>query len=352
MKTPALTSKPSSKRSATAEDPAQYLPEWRRRWRDLQDARAELAHWRELAHEIEASFQRDIAPRERKLTAGLCELTAALIGTFGKNRLPLEDQLLLGKWIMDNLSTLSDHPFADRQQTNKLAARWRHVVSPDAKRKHESALESSTDSQTPRSDASPDHRSATQESPSSPTDNAPEPDASIPEEDIDTKTFVSPLFRRLAQVLHPDKEPDPSKRAVKQELMRQALDARAQGDVDVLLDLYQQHVGEDVNLIDDVDCNALLRAIGKQMEVVQRGLRAIRYGRSLLRLIIDRYGHDPAMRERRLAHHAMRLDEAIKELTLKRQDINSQAGLRQALDKRREEEQDTQLIRELTGATA
>lgn len=342
----AVTATPQTPRA----DAAQSLPEWRRRWQELQQARAELERLRELAREIETAFQRDIAPRERTVTQQLAELTAALIEQYALNALGHLQQALLGKWIVENLATLKDHPFANASVVATLDARWRQRVAPLANTLDREAEDHrAQDTETPS--AEPSTHGAQASSPQDTPHQRHEASLDVPDvtAEIDTRALVSPLFRKLAQTLHPDREPDPKKRKVKQELMRAALAARANGDVDALLDLHQRHVGETTDAMDGMDVKALLHAIGRQMENVQRNLRTIRYSRSLLRHVIDRYGSDAATRERRIEHHARRLDQAISELAETTLTIKTEEGLQRALGERHNAEMDTQTIRELTG---
>ena len=61
-------------------------------------------------------------------------------------------------------------------------------------------------------------------------------------------SWAKDLFRRAAQALHPDREPDPGRRQFKQERMRELLKARKRGDIMAVLTIY----GESVNSTDVV----------------------------------------------------------------------------------------------------
>lgn len=58
-------------------------------------------------------------------------------------------------------------------------------------------------------------------------------------------SWTRSLFRRAAQALHPDREPDPSQRQRKEELMQQLLAAREQGDILTLLQLFGEGTDTD-----------------------------------------------------------------------------------------------------------
>jgi len=58
----------------------------------------------------------------------------------------------------------------------------------------------------------------------------------------DVDKWLAKLFRKAAQVLHPDREADPEKRAQKQDAMTELLAAREAGDILHILEVYSQHV--------------------------------------------------------------------------------------------------------------
>jgi hypothetical protein len=56
-------------------------------------------------------------------------------------------------------------------------------------------------------------------------------------------SWAKDLFRRAAQALHPDREPDPEPRQMKQERMCELLRARKQGDIMAMLSIYSEIPG-------------------------------------------------------------------------------------------------------------
>ena len=58
------------------------------------------------------------------------------------------------------------------------------------------------------------------------------------------KTSVKAIFRRLAKVLHPDREQDEERKLVLHEQMSELIEARNNNDVFQLLSLYETHTGE------------------------------------------------------------------------------------------------------------
>lgn len=54
---------------------------------------------------------------------------------------------------------------------------------------------------------------------------------------------INKMFRKIARILHPDKEPDPEKKALRHQQMSELLKARDEKDIAALFALYDQHIG-------------------------------------------------------------------------------------------------------------
>ena len=55
---------------------------------------------------------------------------------------------------------------------------------------------------------------------------------------------INKIFRKIARLLHPDKEPDPDKKELRHQQMSELLKAREEKDIIALFDLYEQHIGQ------------------------------------------------------------------------------------------------------------
>jgi hypothetical protein len=74
----------------------------------------------------------------------------------------------------------------------------------------------------------------------------------VNEQNLVSDQWLTTLFRRTANALHPDKERNEDLRSEKQELMAQLLAAREQKDVFSLLNMYMQYVdGNDLFVTDE-----------------------------------------------------------------------------------------------------
>lgn len=161
---------------------------------------------------------------------------------------------------------------------------------------------------------------------------------------------VNRLFRQLAKVLHPDREQDETLKADKHLLMSQCLEARQRKDIDTLLQLYCEHVGDLPDDLTDTSHEELISALQLQLKMVQRELRQHRFGDALLSQIVNRYSDSDYPRiDAKIGAHAKQLDREIGQNEATIRQLNTDTGLRSALDQRREIELDRMTIDEITG---
>ena len=151
-------------------------------------------------------------------------------------------------------------------------------------------------------------------------------------------------------MLHPDREQDEEAKAAKHVLMSEVLEARKNKDINALLTLYCEHVGE---LPDDMDLNShneLVAALEQQLKQLQLELRTKRFSDPLLSMIVERYSSSNTVDcEQRINNHASSLDAEIEAAMALSASLSSHDGLLDALVERRAVEQDKHAINELTG---
>lgn len=82
-------------------------------------------------------------------------------------------------------------------------------------------------------------------------------------------SWAKDLFRRAAQVLHPDRESDPERRQVKQERMRELLRARKQGDIMAMLTIYSDSVGSEDIVIAEQEMTEVCNVLEDQLEELE-----------------------------------------------------------------------------------
>jgi len=354
-------------------------------WEAIRKTREELAQWDRQARRVDELFGQHIAPREQKLTQAVSDVTAQLMMHFSQGDLDIPDQSLLGLWITDNLNSLQDHPFADKGQTNVLATRWLELLNNDGpvenqlaklarknsfgandQQEHSDTTTNAERNQAPEftstdnaNAADPGDTQSRQESSARDDDAASSADStgskkgSAVEDTVKTleeKLSVERLFRQLAKVLHPDREQDEEAKAAKHVLMSECLKARQEKDIQALLTLYCEHVGD---LPDDLNNNShseLVSALELQLKQLQLELRDKRFGDPLHAMIIERYSSSTSNdSEPRINNHAQSLDDEVEVAQRLTRQLNEHEGLLDALDERRAIEQDRMAINEMTG---
>lgn len=82
-------------------------------------------------------------------------------------------------------------------------------------------------------------------------------------------TSLKEIFRKLAKVLHPDREQDPERVRHKQVLMSDALKAREEGDILTLFAMYSEHVSQDGLYFEDNELEALNELLTHQITQLQ-----------------------------------------------------------------------------------
>lgn len=364
-------------------------------WEAIRKTQEELDQWQRQIDQVDALFGEHIVPRERALTGVVGDVTEQLIKQFANSSLGIAEQSLLGLWVTDNLNSLKDHPFGDSQHTQELSHAWLELLNTDGPVENQLARlarqhklragqkqqpefantgtyedEADHDDDEPlfdfgmhRKDTDTPHENTrdTLEPDNSDVDGSdepyihdnPEPSlASVADtiNSLEDKLSVERLFRQLAKVLHPDREQDEQAKAAKHVLMSQCLKARQDNDINTLLSLYCEHVGELPDDLNNNSHNELVKALELQLKQLQSELRQKRFSDPLQTMIVERYASaSNADCERRILSHATSLDVEIQSAQRTLIQLAQTEGLLVALDDRRAIEQDRMAINEMTG---
>ena len=370
-------------------------------WAAIRKTREEIDQWQRQVDQVEGLFAKHVVPREHELTRATTSITAQLINHFENTDLEIADKSLLGLWVTDNLNSLDGHPFSDALKTRQLSEQWLQLLNSDGPVENQLArlarqkgfqsslegddtqdngvgefasyedepvkqarhAESSTSAPgnknpsgadfhvhdgTPPFDDTAANKSRKCKDDLNNTDDSVQLDETI--SSLENKLSIERLFRQLAKVLHPDREQDENIRAKKQTLMSECLKARQEKDINALLTLYCEHVGE---LPDDLNNNShdeLVGALEAQLKRLQADLRTKRFGDPIVAMIVERYSSSNQQDcERRIQNHAKSLQEEITSARELDKHLNSHDELLDALDARRALEQDRMSINEMTG---
>ena len=374
---------------------ARYL----RLWEAIRKTRSEFQDWQSGVDRIMTNFNVQIRPRETKLTHEVQLLTEALIEHAEHTLLDKSQAAILHLWIVDNLESLTHHPFAEQSSTNDLQQRWLRFVYSDKGQpgKYNSGIESHRDTSKLDPDdelddddivfnfsssyESPSHQRhgdrkqsnaqkagdrfehSERSEPHDQTDdnhqdysddgfsNASEPASSTAEIVFGDVLTVDQLFRPLARALHPDREQNEQRKAEKHALMSECLIARENNDIDSLLSLYIEHIGDLPKGILADSHEQLIRLLERQLKREQWKFRQARFNSGFERMLLDRYQReDPTAEQTAFEQHAASLDTEVQRLSEQFKLIKSDSGLRSALQDRKLVEQDRVAISRLTGA--
>lgn len=346
-------------------------------WAAIRTTRNEIDQWQRQVDQVDALFGKHIAPRERELTSAVSDVTEQLIGHFSNNQLDMPDQSLLGLWITENLNALHNHPFGDAERMQQLTKQWFELLNNDGPienqlakmarinhlddnngvSQHDSFFSTGAheEQQEPVA-AAEDQDAIPEQQTQTASDEDTNEDAVAPSstadkiKSLENKLSVEKLFRQLAKVLHPDREQDEQAKAAKHVLMSECLKARQEKDINALLTLYCEHVGELPDDLNNNSHNELVSALEKQLKELQLELREKRFSDPLHTQIVERYSASSTVDcELRINNHAQSLDIEIESARTQIRQLGDHDGLLDALDERRAVEQDRMSINELTG---
>ncbi len=367
-----------------------------RLWEAIRLTREEIDQWQRQVNQVDTLFRQHIQPKEEQLNARFCDVTQALIQHFSQSQLDAANQSLLGLWISENLESMHSHPFADHSLLSALNSQWRSLINRGGAienllarlaKNHAFMVNDDTcvneQASEPESIASNDevqfdfgwHKKAdTQDLPpdddmtseseanadssdakegAEEQENETEPDLENIDEKVSSleeRLSVDRLFRQLARVLHPDREQDEQRKADKHNLMSQCLKARRDKDINTLLTLYFEHVGELPDELTSDSHEDLIHALEMQLSYLQKQLLQERFGNPLMKQIVERYHAGTAdLRNKNIEQHAKALDVEIMHMQTLHSQLDHQDGLLNALDERRAIELDRLSIDEMTG---
>ena len=211
-------------------------------------------------------FQSELTQLDRKQLQPLISLTEKLIEFYRRKSLTLWQREELGEWIVDNIIRVGH---VEPDTADRLQASLRHVIAQQM-RITEEELDRQAQQQ---ADAMKEAFETFQDDDNSAeeyfqpdifgfggTNTTTEADESyFYEDDLDRQapdheerkrrfmdgSWARSLFRRAAQALHPDREQDPEQRQSKQRSMQELLQARKDGDILTLLNLYAENASGD-----------------------------------------------------------------------------------------------------------
>lgn len=128
-------------------------------------------------------------------------------------------------------------------------------------------------------------------------------------------SWAKKLFRRAAQVLHPDREPDPERREFKQARLRELLTARKQGDIMAVLTIYSETVSDADIVLAKQEMTEVCDALQSQLDILRMDREEYIYSHPLRHLAFELLYHSTTKgRERRIREWERQLEHEAAEL--------------------------------------
>ena len=151
-------------------------------------------------------------------------------------------------------------------------------------------------------------------------------------------SWAKKLFRRAAQALHPDREPDPTRRESKQARLRELLAARKQDDIMAMLTIYSESVSDADIVLAEQEMTEVCDALQNQLDALRMDQEEYIHSHPLHKLAFDLlYDSTTKGRQRRIQEWERELKrEAVSRRRLIPL-LRNLDGLKRVLRDRREE---------------
>ena len=123
---------------------------------------------------------------------------------------------------------------------------------------------------------------------------------------------LNKMYKRLAAKLHPDKESDATKKAIKHDLMQQLASARENKDVFTLLTLYHEHIDDDSFNFDAETLAAIEALLSKKVSELNAELKALKSADTPEAIVWEHFhGRSNKITTENIAIHAERLADEV-----------------------------------------
>ncbi|MEA9391434.1 hypothetical protein SJI19_12910 [Acerihabitans sp. TG2] len=148
---------------------------------------------------------------------------------------------------------------------------------------------------------------------------------------------MNKLYKKLANILHPDREPEPAKKEEKHLLMVQLSKAKKNHDVWTILGMYHQYVDPTFHF-SQTDMPAINAQLQNRIDALTAELAGITDPYSLPGMILEKFGGKTARSiDNKFKKHSAQLQQMIKAQTQQCSELRSIAMLKRYLAPRRAE---------------
>ena len=123
---------------------------------------------------------------------------------------------------------------------------------------------------------------------------------------------LNKMYKRLAAKLHPDKESDATKKAIKHDLMQQLASARENKDVFTLLTLYHEHIDDDSFNFDAETLAAIEALLSKKVSELNAELKELKSADTPEAIVWEHFhGRSNKITTENIAIHTERLEDEV-----------------------------------------
>ena len=151
-------------------------------------------------------------------------------------------------------------------------------------------------------------------------------------------SWAKKLFRRAAQALHPDREPDPTRRESKQARLRELLAARKQDDIMAMLTIYSESVSDADIVLAEQEMTEVCDALQNQLDALRMDQEEYIHSHPLHKLAFDLlYDNTTKGRQRRIQEWERELKREAASRRRLIPLLRNLDGLKRVLRDRREE---------------
>lgn len=326
---------------------------------------AEMSCRRQQQERVVARFMQEILPLEHQYLQAVYDKTSRLLAFAGKKSLGKRDRAALFIWLDEELEELFYHPFNDRLDLDALRQQLSALSDIPENKPADGDIDDFrqelrdlfgsdnglSDDELFRMMNDPDTIFDTMRHRPENTGETRDEDffddarffdehepASVDVPDITLKSAeITRMYKKLASQLHPDREPDPVKKAHRHDLMVTLSKARQTNDIWTLIEMFREHVDPDYAFSDTAlpAINALLQ---RRIEDLQHELADITAPHTLPGIIWEKLGGktDRAINNR-FKKHAGALLRMTEEQNQQNATLRSLKVLRQYLVPWREE---------------
>jgi len=380
-----LTKQPQKKRNPKKK----LTPEevFQREWQRVQKLQKKNGNQQAEIEALIKQIRPFIEDNERKLATTFYHQTEKMLVLFQRKSLPQWCKEELVDWLSFNLDTLLQQPFTDHLDLAALIKQVRTLYSsllPEPGPEFFDAFDEDPQQQNQRSenDSKSKAEQKTEKHREAPIDdmfddlfdefgNAQEQDAEDDAADDDffedmfeqweqmfdaeedkekqknkeldkllRASNINKIFRKIARILHPDKEADPEKKELRHQQMSELLKARDEKNITALFGLYAEHVGKAPleELGEDID--SATRLLKHQAQALREEQDKFETGDPLKAYIFHHFGKlrqkkMPAIKQS-VKRHNQFIEEALGEQRHLLKSMSSIRTIKPLLDDRRE----------------